>query len=130
MYQFQKNELSDDCLLNTLMPSDDKLPLKGIIHLNFPELLSEKFVNCVLICLQESRKFFERSAPPNIISQEFMKYSTLLTVYCDLGCQIWFLKEIICFDCSNLDIDNYSFLSSLCYSYTATKINLLFPSFI
>ena len=45
MYQFQKNELSDDCLLNTLMPSDDKLPLTGIIHLNFPELLSEKFVN-------------------------------------------------------------------------------------
>ena len=42
MYLFQKNRLFEGWLLNTVMLSVDKPPLKDIIYLDFLELLSEK----------------------------------------------------------------------------------------
>ena len=45
MHQFQKNGLFTDWSLSTLMSLDDKPPLKDMIYLEFPELLSEHLPN-------------------------------------------------------------------------------------
>ena len=42
MYQFEKNGLSADSLLNNLMLFDDEPPLKDMICLDFPKLPREK----------------------------------------------------------------------------------------
>ena len=57
MYQFRKNALFSDKLLNTLMSSDDGPPLKNMIYLNFPELQQKNLlINFILICYDTDKK--------------------------------------------------------------------------
>ena len=73
MNQFQKNALFINWLLNTLISSDYKPPLKDMTYLNFQELLLEKLCTFqwMLILTTNNEQNIIQSFIPLILDNDF-----------------------------------------------------------